>query len=145
MLAICIVLTPSLEASKRVRLPTAQDLATVWVGGDPGGTEYLRLELSEDGTGLLAIQYLPDRPADAYRVLHTTQSKYRVWFTVEPVDEAEPIYMSGTAIPGRLDLSFGSSNPEWQRNVVLERETDLLARLDAVRKRAEELKGVLAK
>jgi hypothetical protein len=38
------------SSETRPRIPTLQDLATVWIGGVPGGMlEYFRLELELDG------------------------------------------------------------------------------------------------
>jgi len=128
----------SVEASKRPRVPTMQDLATVWVGGNE--LEYLRLEVSESGIGVLTIQDLPHAPAHAYRVTRAVLHEYRVNFAVEPAEpKAEPITVGGTVGAGRLELRIAGRTLDWKRSIVLERLSDLMARLDAVTKRAQEL------
>jgi hypothetical protein len=88
----------------------------------------------------LTIQFLPQKPARAYRVTKTVLRQYRVNFAVQPQDhDAEPIAVGGEALPGSLELVVSGTRLDWKRTFVLERLTDLMARLDAVTKRAQEL------
>ena len=138
-----VLVSAGAAASKRVRVPTTKDLATVWVGASPMSVEYLRLELTESGKGILTVQYLPEHPARAYRVTRTTLTKYRVVFEVQPVEpDAAPIYLRGDAIPGHLELEMGGTNPDWKSPVVLEPLPDLLDRIEAVTRRAREVGDV---
>jgi hypothetical protein len=133
----------SADASKRVPLPTMRDLATVWVGGGRGDLEFLRLELRENGTGVLTVQYLPARPAVAYRVTATALSKYRVDFTLAPAETgAEAVYLSGEAIPGELALEFGGITLKWKRSIQLVPLSVLMERIRVVTERAATIEGV---
>ncbi len=141
---IALVLSFSLPstdalASKKVRQPTPGDLATVWVGGEPGDPlEYFRLELDASGQGTLTVQYLPDKPAMAYRVLATSLSGYAVRLDTEPVDAgAQPLQVRGEAIPDLLKLQVAGRAPGWTRHIQLQRYDKLLKRIRAVTERAE--------
>jgi hypothetical protein len=129
---VVLALSGFAHANKRVRLPTMDDLATTWVGATAFG-EYLRLELDKTGTGVLAIQYLRDKPARGYRIRQTTLAKYRVVFQVEAAEvSAEPVFLRGDAYPGALELELGGTSVDWKRKVVLEPLPDLVRRLAAV-------------
>jgi len=137
---LAVLFITDADASKRVRRPTMEDLATVWVGGSPSSLEFLRLDLGVQGTGLLTVQYLPTEPARAYRVTNTVLAEYRVNFRVAPAETAaEAIYLRGTAIPGQLMLEIGGTTNKWKRQVELEPISRLMARIQAVTKKAEEI------
>ena len=137
---LVIALAGSTSADKKVPPPTMSDLATVWVGGEVNGyLEYYRLELNQLGQGLLTVQSLPKQPADAYRVTATQLDAYSVKFTLQPIDAgAEPMYLRGSAISIRLNLEAGSTTLDWKRQLRLDRYEDVVARLDAVNRRAEQ-------
>jgi hypothetical protein len=60
---------------------------------------------------------------------------------VEPAEElAKPIYIKGKVLPERLTLEFGSPAGEWRQRVDLQPLADLSKRLDAVAKKAAEMK-----
>jgi hypothetical protein len=124
--------------SKRVPPVKLEQLACVWVGGELGDSlQYYRLELRTDGTGLLTVQQLPDSPTWAYRVTQTSLKQYTISFALAPVDlEAEPIFLRGTALPGRLRLEVGGTTLDWKRKIELEPLDHLMARLKAVTDRA---------
>ena len=126
-------------ASKKVRPPTRSDLATVWVGGEPGDPlEYFRLELDTNGVGILTVQYLPGKAAVAYRVLATSLSEYSIKLDVESVDAgAQPLEVRGEAIPNLLRLHVAGHAPDWTRQIQLQRYDKLLERIQAVTERAE--------
>lgn len=126
-------------ASKKPRQPTRSDLATVWVGGEPEEPlEYFRLELDANGTGILTVQYLPGKPAVAYRVLATSLSGYAVKLDLDPVDDgAQPLQVRGDAVPGLMRLQVAGRAPDWTRHIQLQRYDQLLERIRAVTERAE--------
>jgi hypothetical protein len=136
-LALALFVVSPASAHKPVKQATLGDLATVWVGGDAGGLEFFRLELAGDGTGLLTVQWLPDQPANAYKVLATRLSGYQVAFVLETVDGLEKsLYLRGTAYPSLLELEAGAHEPNWRRKLVLQPHSKLLTRLKAVSDRA---------
>ena len=124
--------------NKRVPPTTLDKLASVWVGTEPGDTlEYYRLELRPDGTGLLTLQELPDRPAWAYRVTQASLKGYAISFTLAAVDTAaEPVSLRGTATSGGLSLEVSGTNLDWKRKIELERLDHFMGRLNAVTDRA---------
>jgi hypothetical protein len=126
------------SAHKRPAKPTLADLATVWVGGEPGySLEYFRLELDTRGKGLLVVQWIPDKPAVAYTVIETKLSEYRVEFILRAVDRpAESLYLRGEALRSFLDLEAGSLSPKWKRRVTMEPYARLMERIKAVTDRA---------
>jgi hypothetical protein len=128
-------------APKPVRAGDVDYLANVWVGGHPAINEFFRLEVGPDGTGRLMIQYRRSQPARAYRITATQLEERQVEFTVEPTEKlAKPIYLKGTAIPDRLSLEFGSPTGEWRQRVELLPLAILNERIEAVSKRAAEMK-----
>ena len=127
-----------LAASKRVRKPTREDLATVWIGGGGESTEFLRLDLDGTGAGVLTMQYLPDGPATAYRVRSTVLADYAIRLDVETVDQqSQRIEVTGEAVPGLLRLSLRGRSPDWSRRIELQRYDELLRRIKVVTDKAD--------
>ena len=127
--------------ARPVRAGGVDYLANIWVGGHPGINEFLRLAIRPDGTGTLTIQYRGNQPARAYRITATQLEERRVEFTVEPDEElAKPIYLKGTALPERLSLEFGSPTGDWRQRVDIQPLAILTERIQAVTKRAAEMK-----
>ena len=116
------------------------DLATVWVTPSPQVVEFLRLQLEETGLGLLTVQYLPDAPAEAYKVTRTRLEKRRIGFDLDPVDATgERIVLDGVALPTHLTLQLANTSGTWKRQVELVPLAALLNRIDIVTKRAAEV------
>jgi hypothetical protein len=140
--ALSVVAWLLLVAEPRpVRAGGVDYLANTWVGGSPAINEFLRLDIRPDGTGSLMIQYRGNQPARAYRITATRLEEKRVEFTVEPAEElAKPIYAKGTALHERLTLEFGSPTGEWRQRVDLQPLAILTAHIEAVSKRAAEVK-----
>ena len=140
-----VVTTVSDAAEKRVPPPSLAQLGAVWVGGQLCSTlELLRLEIDEHGVGLLTVQWLPGKPAQAYRVSRTNLKDYDIEFVVQPIDpDAAPMHLRGRATRGLLDLQAGGKNPDWERRFVFEPLADLTARLDSVNQRAERFRSTV--
>jgi hypothetical protein len=133
---------PTVVASKRVPPISVEGLATAWVGGSPGGLEYCRLEMKSDGSGVLAVQYLPGKPAVGYRVVRTVLHGYSVHFQIEPAEAgAEPIFLGGRGYLHRLELRLGGTSREWKLDVALQRLADVSTRLEAVGIRIRQLEA----
>lgn len=129
----------NVAASKRVRQPTREDLATVWIGGGGGQSlEFFRLELDVRGTGVLTVQYLPDGPASAYRVRGTSLAGYAIRLEVEPIDpRSETLELAGEATSGLLRLDIRGRTPDWTRHIEFQRYDELLRRIRVVTEKAE--------
>lgn len=139
--AVAIALTAfgcSEAAAKKIPPPSLADLAGAWLGG--GDEEYFRLELRDNGTGSLTVQYLPRKPAFAYSITSTRLSGYAVAFSVKPIDaDAEPIFLRGEANSYRLSLKIGGTDGNWDRLLLLERDSVVKERIRAVEDRARKM------
>lgn len=121
--------------AKRCPYPTLQSMAKPWVGGTLG--EYYFLDLKDDGTGVLAVQWTPDKPAKAYRIARTRLTERRADFTLQALDESsESLYMRGDVCPGSIEIRIGSRAPKWQSEATLRPHDVEVARLKAVMARA---------
>ena len=130
------VVSPA-SANKRPLQAKLSDLATVWIGGDAASLEFFRLELDQEGCGLLTVQWLPKQAALAYKVVATRLSGYRVDFVLEAVDRVEEsLYLRGTALPTLLELEVGAEQPKWKRKLAMEPYSKFEMRLKAVSDRA---------
>jgi hypothetical protein len=143
LIAVVVIASYGGEAAaKKIPPPTLSDLVGVWLGG--GDLEYFRLELREDGTGSLAVQYLPREPAVAYAVTSTKLSGYKVAFSVTPIDaDAESIFLRGEGTSRSLSLQVGGTNGYWDRSLLLERDAIVKARIHAVEDRASKIAAPL--
>jgi len=115
-------------------------LATVWVGSEAGGAigDYFRLELDEQGRGVLTVHWLPGESAQAYEVRAYSLKKYDIELSLEPADpDAEGIYLRGTAVPYRLQLEVGGKGLNWKRRIALDRGSELLEQLKITKDRAD--------
>jgi hypothetical protein len=127
-------------AVKKIPPPSLASLAGAWLGGSDGGLEYFRLELRENGTGHLAVQYLSENPAVAYSITSTSLCGYTVAFSVKPIDaDAEPIYLRGEANSYRLSLKVGGTDGNWDRSLLLEHDSAVKERIRAVEDRASKI------
>ena len=118
---------------------TLRELSGAWLGGTEANSEYLRLEIDQQGKGNFDVQYLPGRPAAAYLVLAMHLAQYTVHFELQPLSGAEPIFLRGYAHMGGMEREIGNVEHRWHRKVVLEPERSVLSRIEAVTKRAHEV------
>ena len=114
------------------------DLAKVWVGAsDSGVHDFYRIELDEEGKGMLTSTWSPDGPATAYRITKTTLSKYKVEFVVVPIDtRAGPVRLRGTAVSSSMVLEIGDG--DWKSTIRMQSEVALRGKLKAVEDRAKD-------
>jgi hypothetical protein len=141
--AVAITLTAfggSEAAAKKIPPASLADLAGAWLGGSDGNVEYFRLELRDNGTGSLTVQYLAGEPAVAYSITSTSLSGYAVAFSVKPIDaDAEPIFLRGHANSYRLYLKVGGTDGNWDRSLLLEHDSAVKERIHAVEDRARKI------
>jgi hypothetical protein len=145
VIAIVLILSAASNAGeqKPSRIPTLEELATTWVGeGLEWSLEYYRLDLQVNGEGSLVIQYLPHQTPVAYRVRGTTLNKHRIALELQPLDGGDVLRAHGFAVWPFIELEISSKKPEWRRAIRMQRHSELLARLEAVSRRAKELNGV---
>jgi hypothetical protein len=139
IVALCIV--PATEARMRTLVPPLAQLGGSWLGTSERHSEYFRVEFDSSGKGVLTIEFVAGGPTDAYEILSTSLSGYSISFLLRPFAEAEPIFARGTANKLGLWLDVGDINGKWTRKVFLEPESDVLGRIDAVTRRAQEVKS----
>ena len=116
-LALAVTITGiavTVIAKSIVPKPTAAQIAGVY-SGYGSYTEFLRLELDADGTGLLCVNTLPEYPAKLYRVEGWRVSDWTVHLKTRPIDSgAETITFHKVTYSYRsLDGEFGGSR--WKR------------------------------
>lgn len=135
LFVLLIAAAAPLLGDSRIPPPKLAMLAGQWLGGPPAGIlEYVRLELNENGQGLLTVQYLPGEPVVAYEILGARLEQYAIEFIVRTIDRGHEydIYLKGTALPNQLELEMGSPKPDWKRRLFVERESAVRSRIEAV-------------
>lgn len=142
LILIGALVPASLQGNKPLPLPTLAGLSTVWLGGAPKGIlEYFRLELTPQGTGTLVVQYLPENAPVVYEIVGTRLDRYDVEFNIRPPKNPQyGIYLRGRAT-GDLNLKVGGTSLGWKRNIFLEPESTVLARIRAVTECAKQQLG----
>jgi hypothetical protein len=111
-----------------------------WLGGTQGNAEYFRVEIDKSGRGVLTVKYLLVETADAYAILSTSLSGYSISLVLRPIGGAEPIFAQGSANKMGLWLNVSGTDNKWTRAVFLEPEGDVLGRINAVTRPAQEIK-----
>ena len=121
--------------------PERKAFIGAWHGFDESRLRFGRLELKEDGTGLLAISYLPQNPPRIYRVKQWSQRRFRLEVAVEPAEpEAEPISLQNVVHLGEsLELEVHGEGRGWSRKMTLFNESKFLNRAKAAKESLEEL------
>jgi hypothetical protein len=121
--------------------PKREKFIGVWHGYDQGHLMFGRLELKDNGTGVLAISFLPDSPPRAYQVKQWLQRRFKLEITLEPAEpEAEPITLEKTAL-GIDSLEFEvHGEGGWHRRMTLFSETEFGSRAKAAKERLEKVK-----
>lgn len=111
----------------------------VWHGYDEDRLMFGRLELKENGTGRLAISYLPGSPPRTYRIEHWSQRRFKLEITVEPAEpEAEPINLQNVVYGiGSLELEVHGKGRGWSRKMTLFNETEFQSRAKAAKESLE--------
>jgi hypothetical protein len=122
--------------------PSKEKFVGVWQGYSEDELEFARLDLKSDGTGALAVSFLPDSPADLYRVPRWSLDRYRLRIDLEPMGpEDDPIALedvsgSHTSLNLVIKEVHGSS---WSRKMTLYSEEEFQRRAGETRKRLESL------
>lgn len=118
--------------------PDRKIFVGVWQGYSDSQLEFARMELRNDGSGLLAISGLPDSPPDNYRVMRWSQKRFKLNIEVEPVDpEAEPITLQNVT-HGIASLELELHGKGWSRKMTLFNEAEFRERAKAVKKSLED-------
>ncbi len=120
--------------------PERKSFAGVWQGFSQDQLEFARLELNENGTGLLAISFLPTSPPEKYFVTKWTLKDFQVEFAIEPAEPgAEPVALENVIL-GLEDLECvlrPVHGGDWSRKMTLFNEKALQERSERARKALE--------
>ena len=137
LIALVMLTLGSSADAKRPRPLTDADVIGTWRGYSEGQLEFAVLRLDADGKGVIAVSYLPDDPAELYRIDKWAIRRSLVEASVTPIDvSAEPV----TLTPMRLGvsaLSFQIRGATWTRNLVLFNADAYDARLRAASTRLQ--------
>jgi hypothetical protein len=100
---------------------------------------FARLQFNENGTGGLAISYLPNSPPQNYRITRWSLDGSELRTTVEPVDpEAEPIALEN--VRDRIDaLHFNLVGKGWSREMTLLNAIEFERRAEAAKQKLDTL------
>jgi hypothetical protein len=124
-------------------LPAAREtFLGVWHGYYKGGLGFGRLELNDNGQGLLALSELPDHsPPYTYRVLESKQHGSGLDMRLEPISpDAEPVQLKNI-INGIDALELEVQGEGWSQNAKLFKEQEFDRRAEDVKKSLEKLRS----
>lgn len=120
--------------------PDKSDYVGAWHGYSDHHLEFARLELDENGTGLLAISFLPDSPPEAYRITWS-QRGFGLEVELKPVDtDAEQFSIQNLSL-GVSSLELELVGSAWTRKLTLFNEASVQERADRLRDRLKQLRG----
>jgi hypothetical protein len=121
--------------------PEKKRFVGVWQGFSESQIEFARLELKENGTGLLAVSFLPDSVPDKYVVTQWTL-KDQLELAIKPAEPgAEPVTLQNVKL-GMDVLQFvlrPIHGGDWNCRLKLYNEKTVQKRANAVKKALEEL------
>ena len=99
--------------------PLREDIVGTWQGFGESQLEFARLELSSDGTGFLAISYLPNEPSLLYRVEIWNIRGHTIEVRVAPIDKSAELVTVSSAQLGVNALDITLRGATWSRQFVL--------------------------
>jgi hypothetical protein len=99
--------------------PIPEEVVGSWQGYSDDGLEFDRLELDPDGTGLLAISYLPNAPSLLYRVESWVIRGGVIELTLAQIDKAAELVKMSPALLGVDALEVTLHGAGWSRQLVL--------------------------
>ncbi len=117
------------------------DVAGAWIGKAQESTEFLRVEFGNTGHGILTIQVRAGDVPSAYEVKAVEVSGNNMSFTLAAMPNATAISLKGTIVNDVIVFEFGDGH--WKRKVLAERQDQILARIDAVTKRAQAFRSTV--
>jgi hypothetical protein len=116
---LLLVSVAFLFAKSYARPPAREEFIGAWQGYSESHLEFARLELDEDGTGFLAISYLPQSPAVAYRVTNWLQRGFVLDISAMPADpDAEAVTFRDVRY-GIESISLELLGKGWDRKMTL--------------------------
>lgn len=121
--------------------PDKSAFVGAWHGHSDSHVEFARLELSDDGTGLLAVSFVSNSPPRAYRITRWSQNRFSLETEIKPVEpDAEPVSIENVSFRGSsLELELVGSG--WPRKLTLLNEASVQERADRLRDRLKQLRG----
>ncbi len=139
VLGITLVVAITVFASKPVQPPSRSEVIGVW-SGYTDHLDFLRLELDEDGKGVLCVGWVPGDKPQLYRVSAWNYSDWRLLLDIRPIDAgAEPVYLTNT-VCGYEDLRSDFGGGTWKRKATLRCEREWNRRSKPLEQRIEEFR-----
>jgi hypothetical protein len=119
--------------------PAREAFIGAWQGYSKSHLEFARLELDDNGTGFLAISYLPQSPAVAYRVTNWVQRGFNLDMTAIPAGpDAEAVTFRDIRY-GIESISLELRGNGWDRKMILFSEVKLQKRTSDASERLKNL------
>jgi hypothetical protein len=122
--------------------PETKRFVGIWQGFSDNQLEFARLELKQNGTGLLAVSFLPDSPPDKY-IVTKWSVKDQLELSLKPAEpSAEPITIQNVKL-GMDVLQFvlrPVHGADWTCRLKLFNEKTFQARSNAAKKALESLR-----
>jgi hypothetical protein len=128
------------------RQPTARELSTVWVGW-ADTRRYIRLQLTEDGSGLCGFYESSEKSSSLHDVTKWTLKGYDIEIILKPIDSnAWPFTMKGKAYPSNLYLELGDGRKNgWRAKGTFEHESFIESAMESAKKRMNDYQKPVTK
>jgi hypothetical protein len=126
-LAVLLLATIPVSASKKMRPLTHEEVAQVWVGISEDEQYLFRLSLANDGSGTGAYIFVDESP-HSFRISNWKYEPPSIRISLEPVDHSPLVakVLTGTIVGVRMSLRM--SGRDWSRSLAFRREEVLLSR-----------------
>ena len=134
-LGVAALLAITAFARKMALPPERSQVVGAWCGYTDS-TEFLRLELDDDGTGLLCVTFIPGLHARLYRIPKWQYSDWHLELSTQPIDsDAEPVVLTNMGCSDQsMEWQFGGV-AGWKRKAVLFSEREWTSRVQPLRER----------
>ncbi len=139
VLGVTLLVAITVFASKPVAPPSRSEVIGAW-SGYTDHLDFLRLELDEEGKGLLCVGWVPGDKPQLYRVEKWGYADWRLDLDIKPIDSgAEPVYLTNT-VCGYEDLKCEFGGGTWKRKATLRCEREWSRRSKPLEQRIEEFR-----
>lgn len=132
LLAVVLLTTSSVDASKKIRPLTHAEVSRVWAGISEDELYIFRLSLAPEGGGFGAYSFVDDAPR-IFRISAWEYEPPSIRITIEPTDQSSLVasQLKGTIEGVRMHLRMTGKG--WSRSLTFRREEDLVDRWSRVK------------
>jgi len=134
-LGAVVLLAITVLASQKVPPPDRSKVVGAWAGYSDG-SEFLRLELDEDGTGYVCISFVLDKPPKLYQIQSWHYSDWKLEHVAHPIDtKAEAVTFTNIMCGYEyMECQFGGDGG-WKRKAKLFSEREWKAHVMPLQER----------